>query len=150
MTGDPMPRTRWFTGTRVNYAEHVLRHEAVPATGRVHAAPFQRNARMPASMSWAEVGGEVRKLATRLRAMGIAPGDRVVAYMPNIPETVIAMLATTAIGAVWSSAAPEFGPQTVIDRFAQIEPKLVFAVNGYRYGGKDFDRSADLEHSCRS
>jgi acetoacetyl-CoA synthetase len=76
--------------------------------------------------------------------MGIVPGDRIVAYMPNIPETFIAMLATTAIGAVWSSAAPEFGPQTVIDRFSQIEPKLIFACNGYRYGGKDFDRTEDL------
>jgi acetoacetyl-CoA synthetase len=74
----------------------------------------------------------------------LGEGDRVVAYMPNLPETVIAMLATTAIGAIWSSAAPEFGAQTVIDRFGQIEPKLVFAVNGYRYGGKDFDRAADL------
>ena len=94
--------------------------------------------------SWADIAGAVRKLATRLRAMGLGQGDRIVAYMPNLPETVIAMLATTAIGAIWSSAAPEFGAQTVIDRFGQIEPKLVFATNGYRYGGKDFDRSADL------
>ena len=77
--------------------------------------------------------------------MGLGQGDRIVAYMPNLPETVIAMLATTAIGAIWSSAAPEFGAQTVIDRFGQIEPKLVFAVTGYRYGGKDFDRTADLD-----
>ena len=96
-------------------------------------------------MSWAEVAGAVRKLATRMRALGLGKGDRVVAYMPNIPETVVAMLATTAIGAVWSSAAPEFGAQTVIDRFGQIEPKLVFAANGYRYAGKDFDRIADLK-----
>ena len=144
MTADPMPRTRWFTGTRVNYAEHVLRHEADAAADAI-MLDHSSELREPASLSWAEVGGKVRKLATRLRAMGIAPGDRIVAYMPNIPETVIAMLATTSIGAVWSSAAPEFGAQTVIDRFAQIGPKLVFAVNGYRYGGKDFDRSADLE-----
>ena len=143
VTADPMPRTRWFAGTRMNYAEHVLRHEATGDPARVmlhHGSemrPFE-------TISWAEVGGAVRKLATRLRAMGIGPGDRIVAYMPNIPETLIAMLATTAIGAVWSSAAPEFGPQTVIDRFAQIAPKLVFACNGYRYGGKDFDRTADL------
>ena len=94
--------------------------------------------------SWADIAGQVRKLATRLREMGLGEGDRIVAYMPNLPETVIAMLATTAIGAIWSSAAPEFGAQTVIDRFGQIAPKLVFATNGYRYGGKDFDRSADL------
>ncbi|MDF0602492.1 acetoacetate--CoA ligase [Psychromarinibacter sp. C21-152] len=143
MTADPMPRTRWFTGTRLNYAEHVLRHETTgdPSRAMLHHSSECRTA---ATMSWAEVGSAVRRLATSLRDRGIGPGDRVVAYMPNIPETVIAMLATTAIGATWSSAAPEFGAQTVIDRFAQIEPKLVFAVDGYRYGGKDYDRSADL------
>ncbi|MFZ9200460.1 MAG: acetoacetate--CoA ligase [Paracoccaceae bacterium] len=144
LTDALMPRTRWLPCARLNYAEHVLRHEGSGDPGRVmlhHVSEL----RPMAEMSWAEVGGAVRKLATRLRAMGIGPGDRVVAYMPNLPETVIAMLATTAIGAVWSSAAPEFGAQTVIDRFSQIAPKLVFAVNGYRYGGKDFDRRADLE-----
>lgn len=143
-TADPMPRTRWFTGTRMNYAEHVLRHEANGDPDRpmlMHCAEVRPDI---APMSWAEVGGAVRKLATRLRDMGVGPGDRVVAYMPNIPETVIAMLATTAIGATWSSAAPEFGAQTVIDRFSQIEPKLVFAVNGYRYGGKDYNRTGEL------
>ncbi len=144
LTDAPMPRTRWLPAARLNYAEHVLRHEASgdPVRTMLHHVS---ELRPMAEMSWAEVGGAVRKLATRLRAMGIGPGDRVVAYMPNLPETVIAMLATTAIGAVWSSAAPEFGAQTVIDRFSQIAPKLVFAVNGYRYGSKDFDRSADLD-----
>ncbi|MCC0078988.1 MAG: acetoacetate--CoA ligase [Rhodobacter sp.] len=143
MTDAPMPRTRWFTGTRMNYAEQVLRHEG---TGDPNRAMLHHcsETRPLASMSWAEVGGAVRKLATRLRALGVGKGDRVVAYMPNLPETVIAMLASTAIGATWATAAPEFGPQTVIDRFSQIEPKLVFAVNGYRYGGKDFDRTDDL------
>lgn len=140
----PMPRTRWLPKARLNYAEHVLRHETSgdPARTMLHHVS---ELRPMATMSWAEVGAQVRKLATRLREMGIGPGDRVVAYMPNLAETVIAMLATTAIGAVWSSAAPEFGAQTVIDRFSQIAPKLVFAVNGYRYGGKDFDRRADLD-----
>lgn len=140
---DPMPRTRWFVGTRMNYAEHVLRHETSGDANRVmlhHGSEL----RGFTTMSWADIGGAVRKLAMRLRALGLGPGDRIVAYMPNIPETLIAMLATSAIGAVWSSAAPEFGPQTVIDRFAQIDPKLVFACNGYRYGGKDFDRTDDL------
>lgn len=142
LTGE-MPRTRWFPGTKMNYAEHVLRHEATgdPARIMLHHSSELRPMQ---TASWAEIAGAVRKLATRLRAMGIGPGDRIVAYMPNLPETVIAMLATTAIGAIWSSAAPEFGAQTVIDRFGQIEPKLVFACNGYRYGGKDFDRSGDL------
>lgn len=144
LTTDPMPRARWFPNTRMNYAEHVLRHEHTgdPARVMLHHAS---ETRALATMTWAEVAGAVRRLATRLRAMGIAPGDRIAAYMPNLPETVIAMLATTAIGAVWSSAAPEFGAQTVIDRFSQIAPKLVFATNGYRYGGKDFDRTGELE-----
>lgn len=145
MTADPMPRTRWFTGTRLNYAEHVLRHEAEAAPGDVMLDHLSELRPDMASLTWREVGSMVRKLATKLRAMGVEPGDRIVAYMPNIPETVIAMLATTAIGATWSSAAPEFGAQTVIDRFSQIEPKLVFGVNGYGYGGKTFDRSGDLE-----
>jgi acetoacetyl-CoA synthetase len=143
VSADPMPRTRWFVGSRMNYAEHILRNEMNGDPSRVmlhHSSEL----RPSATMSWAETCGAVRKLATKLREMGIVPGDRIVAYMPNIPETFIAMLATTAIGAVWSSAAPEFGPQTVIDRFGQIEPKLIFACNGYRYGGKDFDRTEDL------
>ena len=89
-------------------------------------------------MSWPELGGAVRILATFLRDLGVEPGDRVVSYMPNIPETAIAMMATTAIGAIWSSAAPEFGVQTVL------EPKVLFAADGYRFGGKNFDRSAEL------
>lgn len=143
MSADPMPRTRWLPNARLNYAEHVLRHETSgdPARVMLHHSSELR----PAAVSgWAQVAGDVRRLATRLRAMGIGPGDVVAAWMPNLPETVVAMLAVTAIGAVWSSAAPEFGAQTVIDRFGQIAPKLVFAVNGYRYGGRDFDRSADL------
>lgn len=135
-----MPGAVWFEGTRLNYAEHVLRLEAAGDPER----PMFRHAsevRPLRDASWAEVASQVRKLATRLREMGIAPGDRVVAYLPNIIETVIAMLASTAVGAVWASAAPEFGEKTVVDRFGQIRPKLLFAVDGYRYGGKDFDRS---------
>lgn len=144
LTKYPMPRARWFTGTRINYAEHVLRHEATGDSSRCmirHTSELRPDIR---SLGWDEVASMVRRLATRLREMGLGPGDRIVAYLPNIPETVIAMLATTAIGATWSSAAPEFGAQTVIDRFSQIEPKMVFAVNGYRYGGKDYDRTDDL------
>jgi acetoacetyl-CoA synthetase len=138
-----MPGAMWFEGSRVNYAEHLLRHESAAAPGEaaiVHSSELRPLARM----SWHELGGAVRVLATQLRALGVRPGDRVVAYMPNIPETVIAMLAATAIGAVWASAAPEFGARTVIDRFAQIEPKLLFAADGYRFGGKDFDRAAEI------
>lgn len=144
-----MPGAEWFRGATVNYAEHVLRHENVGDSSR----PFLYHCseiRDYASVSWQEVGSKVRILAQQLRAMGIGAGDRVVAYMPNIPEAVIAMLATTAIGAVWSAAAPEFGTQTVVDRFGQIAPKLLFAADGYRYAGKDFDRRTQIREIVQS
>lgn len=133
-----MPGVRWFEGARVNYAEHLLRYESVqseqPALYHLsEARPFD-------SLSWRELGQQVRILATQMRAMGVAPGDRVVAYMPNIPETAVAMLAAIAIGAVWSSAAPEFGAGTVLERFRQIEPKVIFLIDGYVYGGKTYSR----------
>ncbi|MCI9867318.1 acetoacetate--CoA ligase [Rhizobium skierniewicense] len=144
-----MPGAEWFRGATVNYAEHVLRHENSGDSSR----PFLYHCseiRDYASVSWQEVGSKVRILAQQLRAMGIGAGDRVVAYMPNIPEAVIAMLATTAIGAVWSAAAPEFGTQTVVDRFGQIAPKLLFAADGYRYAGKDFDRRTQIREIVQS
>jgi len=143
-TDSPMHETRWFTGASLNYAEHVLRNETKGDPSRT-VLQHTSEIRDLASMSWADLGSQVRRLATKLRGMNIGKGDRIVAYMPNIVEAVVAMLATTSIGAIWSSAAPEFGAQTVIDRFSQIEPKLVFAVNGYRYAGKDFNRGKQIE-----
>lgn len=138
-----MPGAKWFPGARVNYAEHLLRHEVQAAPGAVAIHHLGEN-RALASMSWQELGGQVRILATRLRALGIRPGDRIVSYMPNVPETAIAMIATIAVGAVWSSAAPEFGVRTVIERFAQIAPSLIFVCDGYRFGGKDFERADEV------
>lgn len=138
-----MPGAKWFQGSLVNYAEHLLRHEERAAPDEVallHASEVSPLA----AMTWHELGGQVRILATQLRALGVAPGDRVVSYMPNTPHTAIAMIAATAIGAVWSSAAPEFGVRTVIDRFAQIEPKVLFAADGYRFAGKSFDRRQEV------
>jgi acetoacetyl-CoA synthetase len=135
-----MPGARWFVGSRVNYAEHILRHGRSAAPDEV-AFVHGSETRVLATMTWHELGAAVRSFASALRALGVGPGDRVVAYMPNVPETAIAMLATTAIGAIWSSAAPEFGARTVIDRFAQIEPKLIFVADGYRFAGKDYDRT---------
>jgi acetoacetyl-CoA synthetase len=134
---------RWFEGARVNYVEHMLRHER---TARPDEVAFHHlsETRALATMGWQELGRQVRILATQLRAMGVGPGDRVVSYMPNVPETAIAMMATGAIGAIWASAAIEFGPRTVIDRFGQIEPKVLFAADGYRFGGKDFSREAEV------
>ena len=137
-----MPGAKWFEGSRVNYAEHLLRHElrARPDETVFHHLTETRPLRR---MNWTELGRQVRILATQLRALGVKPGDRVVSYMPNVPETAIAMMAAVAIGAVWSSAAPEFGVKTVIERFSQIQPKVLFAADGYRFGGKDFGREAE-------
>src|SRR5438067_2428234 len=95
--------------------------------------------------TWGRLREETAAIAAGLRAAGVEEGDRVAAYMPNIPETVAAFLACASIGAVWSSAAPEFGARSVVDRFAQIEPKVLLAVDGYRYGGRDFDRTEAVE-----
>ena len=133
----------WFEGSRVNYAEHLLRHERVAAPGKTvfhHSTELRPLARM----SWQELGAKVRILATRLRELGVRPGDRVVSYMPNVPETAVAMLATVAIGAVWSAAAPEFGARTVVERFEQIEPKVAFLADGYSFNGKLFDRREEI------
>lgn len=131
-----MPGAEWFPGARLNYAEHVFRHVRPGATAIVHASESQ-----PLSeLSWEQLHEQVARCAAGLRRLGVGRGDRVVAYMPNTPETVVAFLACASIGAIWSSCAPEFGVPTVIDRFQQIEPKLLLAIEEYRYGGKDFDR----------
>jgi len=139
-----MPRARWFTGCRVNLAEHLLRYERRAAPDEV-AVVYASESAAPASLTWHELGAQVRALATQLRALGVRPGDRVAAYLPTTPQALVAMIATIAIGAIWSSAAPEFGARTVIDRFAQIEPVVLFAADGYRFGGKPFDRRSEIE-----
>ena len=131
-----MPGAQWFPGTHLNFAEHVFRGKADDAVAIVHASEL----RDQQEMSWAELRALTGRVAAGLRALGVGKGDRVVAYMPNVPETVAAFLACATLGAVWSTAAPEFGAGSVIDRFAQIEPKVLLAVDGYRYGGRDFDR----------
>ena len=131
-----MPGAEWFAGARVNYAAHLLAPGAEHDIA-VHAcsenAPLRRIAR-------GELRSQVRRLATTLRELGIVPGDRVAAYVANTPESLVAFLATTAIGAVWSSCSPDFGAASVIDRFSQIRPKLLFVTDGYRFGGRFFDR----------
>jgi acetoacetyl-CoA synthetase len=138
-----MPGTRWFEGAELNYAENVLAR----GEGREHevAVLHCSELRELGEITWGELSARVAAAADGLRALGVGRGDRVVAYMPNIPETLIALLAAASIGAIWSSAAPEFGARSVIDRFAQIEPKVLLAVDGYRHGGKDFDRTAVVE-----
>jgi acetoacetyl-CoA synthetase len=144
VAGEGIFKARWFEGSQTNYAEHVLRHETDAQPGET-AFYHSSEIRPPAEMSWQDLGASVRTLAEQLRGLGIEPGDRIVSYMPNVPETAIAMLATTAIGAIWSSAAPEFGSMTVIDRFSQIEPKLGFFADGYSFNGKVFDRNKEIQ-----
>jgi acetoacetyl-CoA synthetase len=131
-----MPGAEWFPGANLNYAEHIFRLARRGAVAIVHASESQPLA----EITWDELRDQVARCAAGLRRLGVRRGDRVVAYMPNVPETVVALLATASIGAVWSSCAPEFGTPTVVDRFKQIEPKVLIATEGYRYGGRDFDR----------
>lgn len=139
-----MPGAHWFSGAELNYAENLLggtaSAEAASERDARVAVLHASELRGDGQLTWGELRAEVAAVAGGLRALGVGRGDRVVAYMPNIPETLIAFLATASIGAVWSSAAPEFGARSVIDRFAQIEPKVLLALDGYRHGGKDFDR----------
>jgi acetoacetyl-CoA synthetase len=136
-----MPGARWFQGAQLNYAENLLMRDRDPeAIALLHASEL----RELGSLTWGQLTEQVAAVAAGLRALGVAPGDRVAAYVPNIPETVIAFLASASIGAIWSSAAPEFGARSVIDRFAQIEPTVLLAVDGYRHNGRDFDRSEQV------
>jgi acetoacetyl-CoA synthetase len=136
-----MPGAQWFPGSRLSYAEHVFRGKRDDEVAIRHASEL----RSLDSWTWGKLRSETAAIAAGLRALGVGEGDRVVAYMPNIPETVAAFLACASIGAVWSSAAPEFGARSVIDRFEQVKPKVLLAVDGYRYGGKDFDRGEIVE-----
>ena len=140
-----MPGAVWFPGTQLNYARQVLRHaDAAHAAG--HPAIVYQNERMavPAEMSWPELRRQVGCLAARLRALGVRRGDRVAAYLPNAPQTVVAFLATASVGAIWSVCSPDMGPVAVLDRFRQIAPKLLFAVDGQVWGGVAHDRRAVL------
>jgi acetoacetyl-CoA synthetase len=135
---EQMPGAVWFPGAELNFAQHVFRNRDPEAVVLQHASEL----RTLSAWTWADLTRETALIQSRLQALGVGLGDRVAAYMPNIPETLAAFLATAALGAIWSSAAPEFGARAVIDRFSQIEPTVLLAVDGYRYGGKDFDRRA--------
>jgi len=136
---DRMPGARWFPQARLNFAENLLRRR-----DDAPAIVFRGEDRVTGRVTFAELYGEVSRLAQALRAAGVGPGDRVAGYLPNLPGTIIAMLASASIGAVWSSCSPDFGVQGVLDRFGQIEPKVLFSADGYFYGGKTIDCIARL------
>ena len=142
LTQRTMPGARWFEGAQINYARQVLRH-VQPAHAAGFAAVISRNERGDhRELSWPELERQVGALALHLQAQGVQPGDRVAAYLPNIAETMVAFLATVSIGAVWSVCAPDMGTHAVLDRFKQIEPKVLIACDGVRYAGRDFDRAS--------
>ncbi len=131
-----MPGAEWFRGAELSYAEHIFRGRDDDDVAIVHASEL----RPQAEVSWGELRALTAQIAAGLRGLGVGRGDRVVAYVPNIPEAAAAFFACASVGAVWSSCSPDFGASSVVDRFAQIEPKVLIAVDGYRYGGRDFDR----------
>jgi len=138
------PGAKWFTGARLNFAENLLRHRDD------HIAFIFKGENIRSRiMTYAELYRQVARLAKALRDSGVAPGDRIVAYMPNLIETAVAMLATTAVGAVWASCATDIGPQAVLDRLGQIEPAVMFTVDGYFYKGKRFDARANAAQIAR-
>jgi len=145
---DTMPGASWFPGAELSYAEHALtRRDDHPA---LIARSETRGLERTDTVSYAELARQVAAVRAGLVRLGVTRGDRVVAYLPNIPETVVALLATSSLGAIWSSCSPDFGTRAVVDRFSQLDPKVLFAVDGYRYGGRDFDRTrglADIERA---
>ncbi|HEY1237823.1 MAG TPA: acetoacetate--CoA ligase [Solirubrobacterales bacterium] len=136
-----MPGAEWFTGSRLNYAEHMVGRDE--DTDRV-AVLARSQTRDDFELTFGDLREQVARARAGLRRLGIGPGDRVVAYLPNIPETLVAFLATASLGAIWATCAPEFGPRSVIDRFGQLEPKLLLAIAGYRYGEKPIDRRPEV------
>jgi acetoacetyl-CoA synthetase len=144
VSADAMPHTRWFMGAQLNYAQNVL--AAAPRTRPALIEITENEA--PREWSTAELAGKVGALSSHLLSLGVMPGDRVAAYLPNTAEAVIALLATTAIGAVWASCGPEYGVRAVMDRFGQIGPKVLLAVDGYRFGERAHERG-DVVHELR-
>lgn len=136
-----MPGARWFPGATLNYAEHALRPALDLERAAAPALLHLDESHEIGSVSWTELSRQVASLAAALRDLGVTPGDRVSGYLPNIPQAVVALLATAAVGGVWTSCAPDFGARSVLDRFQQVEPVVLFTVDGYRYGGKRHDRT---------
>ncbi|PVX72292.1 acetoacetate--CoA ligase [Paraburkholderia unamae] len=144
-----MPGARWFPGVELNYVEQALRLASDASPAIVSRSESGALAGRTRETSWAELRRQVAACAATLRRLGVARGDRVAAFMPNTPETVVAFLATASVGAIWSVCSPDMGPLAVLDRFRQIEPKVLIAADGYRYGGKPHDRRELIHHLLR-
>ena len=145
LTERKMPGARWFEGSELNFAEHVF------SRGRDGTALISKGERKPLkTVSWQELQKRTAALAANLRNGGVGAGDRVAAYLPNAPEAVVAFLACASIGAIWSCCSPDFGAPAVVDRFSQIEPKVLVATDGYSYDGKWFDRAGELGSIVKS
>jgi acetoacetyl-CoA synthetase len=143
LSGGPMPDVSWFGGTTINYARNALR-TAQEHPGRT-AVIYRSESGRAGTLSYSELGSEVARVRGVLWELGVTKGDRVAAYLPNIPEALVGLLATASLGAIWSSCSPDFGPRSVTDRLAQISPKVLIAVDGYPYNGKWFDRRQQVE-----
>ena len=135
-----MPGAAWFEGSKLNFAEQIFRFNTEGQAKNKIAIIAESETRDRVEMTWGQLHTQITAVANTLRAIGVQPGDRVVAYLPNIPETVVIFYACASIGAIWSSCSPDMGHSSVLDRFKQIDPKVLIAVDGYRYGGKEFNR----------
>ena len=141
-----MPGTQWFTGSQLNYCEHLFRK----ANSNSAAIIFGNESGKRETITWSELRSKVGSFSNYLKASGIRKGDRVVAFLPNVPEATIAFMAVNSIGAIWSSTSPDFGTESVVDRFVQIEPKILIAVDGYQYSGKTFDKTEIVQNIERA
>lgn len=137
LTSRTMPGAKWFTNAHINYTEHIFKQKNNDDPAIIHCT----ETRQLAEVSWEKLYNDTAQMQHTLKELGVQKGDRVVAYVANTYESVVAFLATASLGAIWSSASPDFGTQSVIDRFSQIEPKVMFTIDGYTYGGKPFDRT---------
>jgi len=150
LDGETMPGTRWFDGAQVNYARQVFRHVELAAAAGVPAVVAENERGEVTELSWQELRRRTASLALELRRLGVGRGDRVAAYLPNIPEAVVALLACASLGAIWTSCSPDMGTPAVLDRFRQTSPKVLIAVDGVFYGGRALDRSAAVAEIRRA
>lgn len=144
--GEAMPKTRWFNGATLNYAEHIFRNKTTERSALI----FSNERGDRREISWKELEEKVSAVQQYLKEQGVKKGDSIAAYLPNIPETIILFLAVNSLGAIWSCCSPDFGTNTVIDRFSQIEPVLFFTCDGYAYGGKNISRVEEARHIKRA